>query len=67
MIIKPKIGEVVIFYTACGDVYVRPIFFNYPYCDIWVDGLDESENVIKDNMIWACNIYLKYRKHINNL
>ena len=46
-----EFGEHVIFYTSCGDVYVKPIFFNYKWCDFYIDyGL--MDELPSDNEAW---------------
>jgi hypothetical protein len=42
-------GEFCKFYTSCGDVIVRPIYFNYDWCDIKIKkGLTSDDNIIED-------------------
>jgi hypothetical protein len=42
-------GEFCKFYTSCGDVIVRPIYFQYAWCDINIKkGLTSEDDVISD-------------------
>ena len=50
-------GDHIIFYTSCGDVYVKPIYFTYDNCDLNIEG-GMDEGVIADNDEWRSKIFL---------